>query len=469
MPSRTPAPVPDPSPDSGSDSGPDSGADSRPDPSRAPAGAGRPLILSNAFDAAGRTVADLATDVLAVVILGASAAQMGLLNALGTLAFLVLGIPIGVLVDRSPTVRLLLLSGLARATLLGSLVLAWALDGLTLPHLYAVAALAGTAAVVIETTQTTVAPRAVGAGGVARLVSRMQSAESVISLVVPALAGLLVVLSGAGPTLAVGAALTAAASLVVLRLRVKAGESASGESGPGGSGTAGSALSRFQREARLGWSTLRGRRTLWRLTLGSMLVNLGLAVYSAVEVVLVLRVLDLGPGVLGLLVSAGGVGGLLGSVLAVPLGDRLGVARVIRGSVLALAPVAGLTLAALLDRDRATVWLLAGSFLWGVVIVAYNVLLAGLTAELTPTELMGRVSATRRTLTMGVVPVGGVAGGFLADQTSVAVTIGLWIGLNAAGALVVATTRFSGRGLPDWPDPPARGRMDPPRRRTGPS
>ncbi|WP_114905408.1 MFS transporter [Ornithinimicrobium murale] len=413
-----------------------------PDPVPSAPTTGRPLVLSNALDAAGRNAADLATDVLAVAVLGATAAQMGLLNALGTLAFLVLGIPVGVLVDRSPTVRLLLASGLVRAALLGSLVLAWALGDLTLPHLYAVATLAGTAAVVVETTQTAIAPRAVGPAGVSRLVARMQSAESVISLVVPAAAGVLVALTGAGPTLAVAAALTALAALVVVRLRLTAGPAGQPAAGAASAASPVRALTRFLQEGRLGWSTLRARRTLWRLTLGSMVVNLGLAVHSAVEVVLVLRELDLGPTVLGLLVSAGGVGGLLGSFVAVPLGDRIGVPRVVRGAVVLLAPVAALTLTALLDRDRATAWLLAGSFLWGVVIVVYNVLLAGVAAELTPTALMGRVSATRRTLTMGIVPVGGVAGGLLADQAGLAATITAWIVLNAVGAGIVATVPF---------------------------
>ena len=430
MPSRNPAPsTPDPP-----DQADEAQATRR----------GLPLLISNALDAAGRQAADLATDVLAVVVLGASAAQMGVLNALGTLAFLVLGIPVGVLVDRSPTVRLLLGSGLVRTALLSSVVLAWSLDALTMWHLYAVALLAGTAALVVETTQTAIVPRVVGTASVSRLVSRLQSAESVISLVVPALAGGLVALSGAGATMAVGAALTLLGAFAVLRLRVQRTEQPEpAERGQG----ARAALAQFFHEARLGWVTLRGRPALWRLSLGTMAVNLGLAIYSAIEVVLVLRELDLGAATLGLIMSAGGVGGLLGSWVAVPLADRLGVPRMLRASVLLLAPVAALTLMALLDRDRATLWLLAGTFLWGVVIVAYNVVNAGLSAELTPTELLGRVSATRRTLTMGIVPVGGVAGGLLADSAGMAVTVVVWIVLNAVGAVIAATAPFdAGRG-----------------------
>lgn len=125
-----------------------------------------PLLLSNALDAAGRRGVDFVTDVLAVLVLGASAAQMGLLNAIGTLAFLVLGIPIGVLVDRSPTVRLLAGSGLVRAMLLATVITALALDSLTMVHLYLVAGLVGTTTVVTETTQTaTPSSRRTGRGG----------------------------------------------------------------------------------------------------------------------------------------------------------------------------------------------------------------------------------------------------------------------------------------------------------------
>ena len=127
------------------------------------------MLLSNALDAAGRRGVDFVTDVLAVLVLGASAAQMGLLNAIGTLAFLVLGIPIGVLVDRSPTVRLLAGSGLVRAMLLATVITALALDSLTMVHLYLVAGLVGTTTVVTETTQTAIAPRVAGQDAVAAL------------------------------------------------------------------------------------------------------------------------------------------------------------------------------------------------------------------------------------------------------------------------------------------------------------
>ncbi|MDO5740254.1 MAG: MFS transporter [Ornithinimicrobium sp.] len=405
--------------------------------SRAPSSSsrrGRPLLFSNALDAAGRQGMDFATDVLAVVLLGASAAQMGLLNAVGALAFLVLGIPIGVLVDRSPTVRLLAGSGLARAALLATLVAAWALDGLTMIHLYVLAGLIGITTVVTETTQTAIAPRVAGRDAVAGLVARMQSAESVVGLVVPALAGIAVAAIGAGPTLSLAAVVTVLAALVALRLRVgpPAGQPEEGVT-PSGTG----ALATLLVEAKEGWSVLRANTTLWRLTLASMLVNLGLAAHSAIEVVLVLRTLGLGTQTLGLLISLGAMGALVGSVVAVPLVEEFRVEWVLRASMLLLAPIAALTLLALFDTSRATWWLSASAFLWGVSIVVYNVVIAGLTAELTPTRLMGRVFATRRTLAMGVIPGGSLAGGLIADQLGMAYAVLIWIVLNASAALLV--------------------------------
>lgn len=97
---------------------------------------------------------------------------------------------------------------------------------------------------------------------------------------------------------------------------------------------------------------------------------------------------------------------------------------------------AGLTLVALIDPGRAALWLLSGALCWGACIAAFNILLAGLAAELTPAGLLGRVSATRRTLTMGIVPAGSLLGGALGDYVGIGAAVILWILLCAIAALV---------------------------------
>lgn len=217
---------------------------------------------------------------------------MGLLNALGTAPFLILGIPIGVYVDRSPTVRVIAGSGLVRSGLLATIVLAWHLDVLTIWHLYLVATTAGTATVVTQTAQTAITPRIASAEGTARLVASMQSAEALIGLLIPAGAGLMVAALGAPPVLAIGTVV---------------------------------------------------------ISLTALVITLGLAMYSALEAVLIARTLGLGSAGLGAIVSAGALGGLA-----------------------------------------------AGAFAWGLVIVMYNVHSGAVTGRLTPPEAMGRVWAARR-------------------------------------------------------------------------
>lgn len=409
-------------------------APTRPAPTR-----GLPLLVSNAIDAASRQCSDLAIDVLAVVTLGATTIQTGLLNALGTAGFLILGIPIGVLIDRAPSVRTISIAGLARSGIFATVVLAWSLGSLTMWHVYAAAFAAGVAGVFTETAQTAITPRVAHTGGVPRLVSAMQTAESVIGLAVPAAAGAAMSAIGAGPLLAIAAALTATAALVVLRQRTRSPGTTPVERDGAGS------LTGLFTEARDGWATLRGRRELWRLTLAALLVNFGLAVHSAIEVVLVLRTLALEEAVLGLIVSAGALGGLLGAVVALPLAGRFSHRTAVRGLAAGLPLAAGLTLVALLDPARATFWLAAGALGWGVFVVAFNILLAGLAADLTPERLLGRVAATRRTLTMGIVPAGSLVGGFVGDAAGIGAAVGIWVLLSALAALLTARA-FAPRG-----------------------
>jgi len=57
-----------------------------------------------------------------------------------------------------------------------------------------------------------------------------------------------------------------------------------------------------------------------------------------------------------------------------------------------------------------------GSFLTGLTFPTYDVNQFSLRQAVTPLRLQGRVSATMRTLIRGLVPVGALLGGILAEQ-----------------------------------------------------
>jgi MFS family permease len=90
--------------------------------------------------------------------LHASALAVGALASIGWAAWPLIGLPVGVWVDRLPRRPLLVGADLIRFVLIGSIPIAWAFGALTLPQLLVVAALAGAARVVFELTFTVALP-----------------------------------------------------------------------------------------------------------------------------------------------------------------------------------------------------------------------------------------------------------------------------------------------------------------------
>ena len=378
-------------------------------------GRARWLVASNALDAGGRSATDVAIDVLAVLVLGVGAAQMGVLMTLSGLGFLLLAVPIGILVDRHLGPRLLVATDLAKAALLGTLVLAWALDALTFAHLAAVMALLGVLTVLAETTQATLVPRVVAPDTVSRLAARLESADAALGLIVPAAAGLLVAALGAGPVLGIAAAFLAAAALVALKVRMNPApvtEDTRDEETPAAAGVL-TRWSRFWSEAAHGWTTLRRTPVLWLLTLNSMAGNIGMALFAPIEAVWVLTDLQLGPEFVGFQLTAGALGALTVSALAPRAIDTLGEKGCILAGAAGCAAAVALHLAAFFDRAHAGPLLLAGAALWGFMVVLGNITSGAIFARSCPEGTLGRVTAMRRTLTRGSVPLATLAGGAL--------------------------------------------------------
>ena len=91
----------------------------------------------------GTMVSHLALPLLAATALGASPWEMGLLVAAERGAFLLVGLPVGVLLDRVRRRPVMVAADLVRFALLASIPLAWVLGVLTFAQLIVVALLAG--------------------------------------------------------------------------------------------------------------------------------------------------------------------------------------------------------------------------------------------------------------------------------------------------------------------------------------
>ena len=151
-------------------------------------------------------------EIVAVALLAASAWQMGLLNALSMVAFMILGIPIGVFVDRFEAVRVLKLALVAKVALAAVLVAVAASGHLTIPFLLAFATVMGIVTVATETAQVSTVPALTDhEGQISRTVANIATWDRIASLVAPVAVAYGVTMLGANWTLlaAVGFAVLA--------------------------------------------------------------------------------------------------------------------------------------------------------------------------------------------------------------------------------------------------------------------
>jgi hypothetical protein len=152
----------------------------------------RKLWAGRTISAFGSQITVLALPLTAVLTLGASAAQMGVLLAVQFAPVLVLGLVTGVWVDRLPRRPLLIAADLGQALLLGAVPLAAALGLMRIEYLYAVGFLKGGLEVLGQVAAGAYLPAVVGHAGLAEANGRLAMSRSVAGVVGPGLGGALV-------------------------------------------------------------------------------------------------------------------------------------------------------------------------------------------------------------------------------------------------------------------------------------
>jgi predicted MFS family arabinose efflux permease len=192
------------------------------------------------------------------------------------------------------------------------------------------------------------------------------------------------------------------------------------------------------REIKEGLSFVLRNRLLRSIAMCTGVSNLFNTLGFAVFYILLARDLHLSPGLIGLIMSTAAIGGLLGSLAATRIANRLGQGPAIWISIAISLPTG--FVAPFVQRDW-TLVLLAVSFVlfWGCVVV-YNITQVSFRQGLCPPNLLGRMNATMRFLVWGTMPLGGVLGGALGSAIGVRNTL-----LVAAigGCLAVLPVFFS--------------------------
>ena len=141
------------------------------------------------------------------------------------------------------------------------------------------------------------------------------------------------------------------------------------------------------------------------------------------------------PGLLGLVLGAASIGGVIGSVIAGRLSRRIGVGPafavgcVVFPAPLVLVPLAGGA------HWRIVSLLFAAEFLSGLGVMVLDITAASIKAALVPDRLRARVSGAYMVVNYGVRPIGALVGGALGSLIGLRPT--LWIASVGAVAGVL--------------------------------
>jgi predicted MFS family arabinose efflux permease len=275
---------------------------------------------------------------------------------------------------------------------------AWWTGALTIGQLYVVVLLNGVGTVFFDVANQSYLPQVVGRPQLLAANTRLQSMDAVNEIAGRGIAGYLVAFLTAPAALIVDAASYLVSAWCVTRIAHR-------EEPPARTARRGA--------IREGLRFVAGHPVLRATALAGALSNLGIVMVATMLPVLLVDELGMSPAVLGLFLASGGIGTLIGALLARTLAARFGAGRVLLLAGIAIAPFGfGVPL---VDHGAA-LWVAGAG--WVVVtakVGADNVINISFRQHVTPDALLGRVIATIRFLLMGALAIGAAAAGVLGE------------------------------------------------------
>lgn len=383
---------------------------------------------------AGHTVIPL----LAATVLAATPFQMGLLTAAETIAFLIIGLPAGVWVDRMRRRMLMLRADFVRAALLLTIPLAWWAGVLSLAQLIIVATLVGVATVFFDVAYQSYLPSLVGREHLLEGNAKLQASQSVAFLTGPGVGGGLVQLAGAANAVLMTGVGFLTSALCLLRIRTV------------------EAVPEQHEEAKLLPQIAEGLRfvftdaALRSIVACTATANLANGAFTTVQILFLNRELGLSPAIVGVVLATGGVGGIIGAILAGRITRRIGQARSIWFVPLLTWPFQ--LLLPLAAPGWRIVLFPAALAIAGFGIIVYNVAQVSYRQAVCPDRLLGRMNASVRFVVWGMLPLGGLVGGVLGEAIGVRGT--LWFAAVSEAAAVLWVVFSPIRKLRDLPQEP---------------
>ena len=369
------------------------------------------LWAGQAVSELGSTITREAMLLLALLVLGATPLEMGVLSALGGLPVLVFGVAAGVWVDRLRRRPLMIATDLSRAVLLALIPLAAFLGVLRIEMLYGIVVLTGLLGIFFSTAYRAYLPGLVERAHLVEGNSKLALSEAAAEIGGSGLAGVLVQVIGAPFAILLDALtfLVSAGSLAFIRRPepppAQVAETAS-----------------FGREALEGLRATATQPILRTLAVAAAIQSFLGNIFAPLYSLYAIRELGLGPAAVGLTIALGGVSSLTGALLAERILRRFGLGR----TLIATMGLSSLTallipLAAFFSPHAASgaffsvglLFLGTAQLLGDALDTVYAIHAISLRQAITPDRLLGRVNASLELVQEGIAPLGALTGGIL--------------------------------------------------------
>ena len=375
----------------------------------------RRFWLGQSVSLFGDQITLIALPLTAVLVLHANAAQMGYLIAAELVPNLLFSLHAGAWVDRRGRRRqTMIATDLGRAALIATVPIAYAFDVLTIEQLYVVAFLSGTLTVLSFVANAAFFVAVVSREHYVGANSLLYGSRAFSFVAGPSIGGLLVQL------------LKAPFALVVDAVSYLLSAAYLGSISPEEPPTEEAEHGHVTQGARyiLGTSWIRAS------LLATATINLFNFVFHALFILYAVRSLHVRPGTLGLVLGAGAVGGVIGSVITGRLGRRIGI-----GPVFVLGCIVFPTPLILVPLAGGPHWLVLAmlglaEFGSGLGVMILDISAASIRAALVPDRLRSRVSGAYMVVNNGVRPIGSLLGGLLGSSIGLRPT--LWIAVVGA-------------------------------------
>jgi MFS family permease len=363
----------------------------------------------------GSLITRTALPFAAILVLNAGPLEISAIRGVEQLAALIFGLVAGAWVDRLRRRPIMIWADLGRAILLGSIPVAFLANALGMNQLVVVAFFAAVLSTIFDVAERSYLPTVVPREQLVSANSAITAAGSVAEFTSFGLGGFLINLLKAPMAIAVDAASFLVSALLLSRIRTE-------EPPPK------PVIDRepVLHEIREGIRITVGSPVLRALALSHGGTHIAWGVFGTGYLLFATEELDLDPAAIGIIAAIGGIGSLLGSVLAPMAVRRFGVGRTILGGMLLFA--FGDLLIPLAPGHAA---LLGAAFLIAQQLVGdsggtvYEIVETSLVQSSVDNRVIGRVNASFFTfttlMTLAGVIIGGVAAEFFGLRIAFAI------------------------------------------------